>query len=125
MNNLKFKVWDKEKKEWVDCDGLYIDSNGNIFEFIDEYGESFMLEHVDLKVFQSTGQKDINKKELYYDSDIIENVNKGKKYIIRKDDFDVPYLWDGKDRVYGCIDTVIEFKIIGNLQENPELWGVK
>lgn len=123
----RFRAWDKENKKMIDVDILNW-NNGEV-DFIGD-GITFMLKANDIALMQSTGLTDKNGKEIF-EGDIIainlegiETPITAKVFQNRKigilmfhafeDNEDVPMveLLEGNP---------VEFAIIGNIWEDPEL----
>ena len=126
-----FRAWDKENKKMIDVDILNW-NNGEV-DFIGD-GITFILKANDIELMQSTGLTDKNGKEIF-EGDIIainlegiETPITAKVFQNRKigilmfhafeDNEDVPMveLLEGNS---------VEFAIIGNIWEHPELAEVK
>lgn len=122
-----FRAWDKENKKMIDVDILNW-NNGEV-DFIGD-GITFILKANDIELMQSTGLTDKNGKEIF-EGDIIainlegiETPITAKVFQNRKigilmfhafeDNEDVPMveLLEGNP---------VEFAIIGNIWEDPEL----
>ena len=115
MRQLKFRVWDNLKKEWVSNKSIWrmkTDPNG-IGEI--EPNAFYWKQHPQgLTIQQFTGLIDKNEKEIY-EGDIIE-MSDGSVGVVK---FDKGYFFHtGKSEIMGMLywDT-----IIGNIFENPEL----
>jgi uncharacterized phage protein (TIGR01671 family) len=125
-----FRAWDKENKKMIDVDILNW-NNGEV-DFIGD-GITFILKANDIELMQSTGLTDKNGKEIF-EGDIIainlegiETPITAKVFQNRKigilmfhafeDNEDVPMveLLEGNS---------VEFAIIGNIWEDPELTEV-
>ena len=125
-----FRAWDKENKKMIDVDILNW-NNGEV-DFIGD-GITFILKANDIELMQSTGLTDKNGKEIF-EGDIIainlegiETPITAKVFQNRKigilmfhafeDNEDVPMveLLEGNS---------VEFSIIGNIWEDPELTEV-
>ena len=125
-----FRAWDKENKKMIDVDILSC-NNGEV-DFIGD-GITFILKANDIELMQSTGLTDKNGKEIF-EGDIIainlegiETPITAKVFQNRKigilmfhafeDNEDVPMveLLEGNS---------VEFAIIGNIWEDPELTEV-
>lgn len=74
--------------------------------------------------------KDKNAKEIYFDCSIFKIEGYSGFYMLTKDDFGIPMMFDGKDVVNSIsLETLIfskniypkDFEVIGNKFENPEL----
>lgn len=125
MREIKFKIWNLEKKQWENVlrwaispeDGSVIDAH--------EPGV-FTVAPFSYEIVQYTGLKDKNGKQIY-EKDIIQwinytTINDGEKNItvIEYDDKDASFYIGGwYDRDFP--DTSKEALILGNIYENPEL----
>lgn len=126
----RYRAWDKENKKMIDVDILNW-NNGEV-DFIGD-GITFILKANDIELMQSTGLTDKNGKEIF-EGDIIainlegiETPITAKVFQNRKigilmfhafeDNEDVPMveLLEGNS---------VEFAIIGNIWEDPELTEV-
>ena len=102
MREIKFRAWDTHKKRWLDGHLFNIDlfygviHRNNVPGIIRGY-----------EVMQYTGLKDKNGKESF-ESDIAKDMH-GQIFVIE---------WN-----YTLLSQLedIEFEIIGNIHENPEL----
>ena len=117
MRELKFRVYDKDKVgEWD-----YFD----LTEMDDTYMRTINLK---CPIMQYTGQKDKNGKEIY-EGDIVEPIPNGGRwkmnpYVVKNcnGEYNLPKL---DISVWGMDEpptrTDYEYKVIGNIYENPEL----
>lgn len=128
MNNkLKFRVWNKEEKRFIN----FVDVKKQEIEFNFDTKDNYFLIECDpgkYKILQCTGLRDKNGKLVY------------EKDILLSPDYDEPYMvivewgnekgyivkaWNGKEFEYALSDDTLEslkyFEIIGNEFENPEL----
>lgn len=109
MREIKFRAWDKKKKEMITK--MYI-------KRINIYEETLnnLFEDKDVVFMQYTGLKDINGKEIY-EGDIIKNPH-GKSVI--------EYIYSSfhpldESDGYNSGYKSEEVEVIGNIYENPEL----
>lgn len=121
----KFIAWDKEKKAFI-----YLPETGDVELIQDSDFIEFDYCKDQIEIFQSTGKKDINGKTIYYDSSIVEfefTDNFGVITLTGIIEFcesqmkvfvDVPL--HGASLEFDN-STMSNFKIIGTIQENPEL----
>lgn len=59
MNNLKFRTWDKIREYFRN--DIYVDTNGNLYEFSKDTGYGQAITHLNnerIVLMQSTGLKD-------------------------------------------------------------------
>lgn len=121
---IKFRAWDKKKKQFVDMEYMYIDCDGvlcdQIWEDL-EPNENYIL-------MQYTGLKDKDGKEIY-EGDIIEH----RSHLV--EDTGIYRVEFGNGSFQLCSDSKLSFevgftnvlnlKIIGNICENPEMLNNK
>ena len=111
MREIKFRIWDKERKEMINIGRIDI-ADGSCKPTI--FGDIFYDYWNDVELMQYTGLKDKNGVEIY-EGDIVETEDyyvgdrlmvKGTKQII--------------DDIRFC-GKLLPCKVIGNVYENPEL----
>jgi len=109
MREIKFRAWDKEKKEMVY--GVWISPDGEpaINEGHDRW---YPLEKL---AMQYTGLKDKNGKEIW-EGDIVRELKDSWIEVVEWDDMDSGFKPFNDHR-----EVPIAFEIIGNIYENPEL----
>jgi uncharacterized phage protein (TIGR01671 family) len=130
MRQLKFRVWDNLKKEWVSNKSIWrmkTDPNG-IGEI--EPNAFYWKQHSQgLTIQQFTGLLDSEEREIY-EGDIVIYRNKNREIRIGQ-------FWNGEDDRVGCfiqdpmvthrnfgtnrVSAFEKCEIIGNIFENPEL----
>lgn len=127
MNNIKIRAWDKEENKMI---------SGDNFAF-EEYAPLNDLFHNNSKRFDFMlyiGCKDINAKDIY-EGDIIERTDKTPiaEFYNKKEIGIVKYentqftLKTGQDSYYEIsydglfFPHMSDYKVIGNIYENPEL----
>lgn len=131
MRDIKFRYWDKKKREMIYCGKLYIaDSHISFteeeFTYIDDHPE----DNKNYVVMQYTGLKDENGKEIY-EGDIVVNIDYGMCTIcfgegwVECGAFPISagfYLYRDDAIEVSVADFVPnELIIIGNIYENPNL----
>ncbi|WP_165786770.1 YopX family protein [Heyndrickxia camelliae] len=141
---MKFRVWDKTKKCWLDYDEIFIDQEGEVF-LIEERNWAYQsLMHKEnitdkVEVVQYTGLKDKNDKEIY-EGDIVKTHNQNNVVKYEYGSFMIVGLHDDKyERNYSrfydyLIDSTIPneagsrfdgvtttLEVTGNIYENPSL----
>ena len=140
---LKFRVWDKPRKQFINSKEFY----GDDYSEKSELGEAFLdfngklkiarypigngdnsadsvfseMESDNYTIQQYTGIQDSNKKYIYDGDIVIYTINK-KTYmsVVMWENFG----WVTRDYPEGStipLTTGIEYTIIGNIFENPEL----
>lgn len=132
MDRFKFRVWSKKNKEWL-LNGFSLFGEAVLFgewnKIVDKCLDSEYLDS--LCVMQSTGLKDKNEK-LIYEGDVIE-------YTRWKDECLAKIQWEEGCfilKLHGSIHglnegdvlldgDVMNYPVIGNIYENPELLIVK
>ena len=127
MREIKFRAWDKENKIMIidDCSILVDSSDGAILNSRkDDY-------ETELVLMQYTGLKDKNGKEIY-EGDIglhntwrVEVRWNGKMCYYYVEFSKTQFGNNYRTRLYECYSTIkpykIDFEVIGNIYENPEL----
>lgn len=124
MRTIKFRAWDKKKKEMNDLQDLnLIIYNGDVgsgFHADDEWGNVFLSKNVVL--MQYTGLKDKNGKEIYC-SDLLKD-QKGQVGEVFWRDGGAAWgvRWKMLDGSWETDDYINEsLEIIGNIYEHKEL----
>ncbi|WP_169975912.1 YopX family protein [Campylobacter sp. RM16191] len=121
MREIKFRVWDKEKKKLTD--DFYFHEFTDVNCFFSEGCCAFSLD--DVIFMQYTGLKDKNGKEIY-EGDIIKKIGDIKTYSIVFDSVLAAYLMDDGTGGYGLNQMLLrDFEVIGNIYESPELLEFK
>lgn len=118
MRDIKFKVYDKDSKHWIDESGVNITGNGDIY-YSDGYNLN-IFKTTDLEILFYTGLKDINSKEIF-EGDIVE-----ASIDIENGDYNFRDVIIYQYGAFGCSKadfslSVYELKIIGNIFDNSNL----
>lgn len=114
MREIKFRVWDKAYKAWID--DFEVSADGNPF-WLDAEGGVNSLGEVEL--MQSTGLKDKNGVDIYEGDIVKTNFKTGE--VIRYCEWNftaVGFMFGGWQ--YTSEDMLLT-QVIGNIYENPEL----
>lgn len=129
MKEIKFRAWDKKKLQMItDTKGNYVVSNIGLLKPIeDKFG---LIDITQFELMQYTGLKDKNGKEIY-EGDILDNpLHWSIRIEYDKGSFMVRDL--DKVRYNNLICNIpignfdlFDWRIIGNVYENPELLEVK
>lgn len=111
MREIKFRIWDKERKEMINIGRIDI-ADGSCKPTI--FGDIFYDYWNDVELMQYTGLKDKNGVEIY-EGDIVEteDYHLGDKLVVK-----------GRKQVIADIrfcGKLIPCVVIGNIYENPEL----
>jgi len=127
MREIKFKALDKEAKRIYDVVGINWDENGEITTvFVDNADVIEELLPDDIELLQYIGLKDKNGKEIYEGN--IVNINNEVIAIVTWDENNARYypkiikeIKHYSDYDIRMYRTNIQWEIIGNIYENPEL----
>lgn len=126
QRKVKFRAWDKSKKEFIEPAYVLIDGLGNPFSSEHRTPAPFVL-------MQYTGLKDKNGKEIYEGDKVIWKQATGGFLPSDANEYTCEIVWDRtgwacreieayKDDYHSQFTLSPEhIKIIGNLYQNPEL----
>ena len=120
MRTIKFRAWDKERKEMYYSD-FRVDFNGRIFWWKSEEGYEDWRHDDTVELMQYTGLEDKNGKEIY-EGDIVKDEirrwevcwEQARGQFMRKALKAKVPLSERQIKMY-------KVKVIGNVYENPEL----
>lgn len=123
MREIKFRAWDKKKKEWI-ATQVYIEIDIGIPWWFDDSDE-VIEEAENIILVQYTGLKDKDGKKIY-EGDIIECdfLGRREKGVIRFERDGWEWKFSSSLKVTSGLLFVKENynpKIIGNIHENPKL----
>ena len=109
---IKFRAWDKNKKEWLKCPLSYNS------EMVNEWGHGgfALLYNGYIEVMQYTGLKDIDKEEIY-EGDIVKSIILSGSEKVNEVTFEYGAFRIGLQP----LNVQENIKVIGNKYENPEL----
>jgi uncharacterized phage protein (TIGR01671 family) len=123
MREIKFRLWDSQKKKWYKNSDCLLELDGSItqIDVVNVYDDEEKYDfknRKDLVIMQYTGLKDQNSKEIY-EGDIC-TIWMGSKQ-------DNPYVVEDLRELYLDLNHVdryyriTQIEVIGNIYENPEL----
>ncbi len=132
MREIKFRAWDKKRKEWIDLYACPLVLFGNgvghiLFDIGDENFNDEIIKLEDVILVQYTGLKDKSGKEIY-EGDIVKlEADFGtENYIAEWENVYLRFSFKSINpskvnmRVFKE-ESVLRAEIIGNIYENPEL----
>jgi len=130
MKIIKLRAWDIKNQYMVtwdehldpDEDTYFIDiDNMSVHYNVDPNG--YMSKETPAEIMLFTGLFDKDEKEIW-EGDIVRVFDKIGEIIWNKDAarFSIMYFWSKHQHIFNIdCDDVIEFKVVGNIYENPEL----
>jgi len=131
MREIKFRAWDKVKKEWIPISSLECFHTGEVLQVKRMWNRKHFSIKSDCILVQFTGLKDKNGKEIW-EGDIVQfNDYEWEEYKGRKIftvELGIPRFWL-KEELFGYEGELLKepenCKVIGNIYENPELLEAK
>ena len=111
MREIKFRAWNKRRKEMDYCGDLYWFEENYVRDNGDDYWE----------IMQYTGLKDRYDVEIY-EGDIIQN-EYGSKMVVKYEEIQESDDMTAPGIGYQFHTYTEEMEVIGNVHENPELLG--
>ena len=118
---IKFRAWDKGKKEFVD--DVLITANKHGFLYQNDNKCEFSGEDRDIILMQYTGLKDKTGVEIF-ERDIVRRFDYGERVGVVEYGYGNGNIWGGYMIVspkHGIIGPSKDIEVIGNIYENPEL----
>jgi hypothetical protein len=111
---LEFIAWDRDKREWVDPNSIFIRGNGLIGLFGKPFITKEMGEPKNISIYPYIGRKDKNGKKVYNGS-LIAILRENKIIVQRTIDVDDKYIKDNIPPNLGCAGT--PWAVIGHIAE--------
>lgn len=122
----KYRAWDISEQCWINISKMVFGENGELW-YLQGYDEN--ENEIDLPYFenetnwilmQCIGVKDTDENEIF-ESDFVEDEH-GRINLVK---FKEGLFLIGNWNSHGFMNAFTEFKVIGNIYENPELLEVK
>jgi uncharacterized phage protein (TIGR01671 family) len=121
MREIKFRLWDSQKKKWYKNSDCLLELDGSItqIDIVNVYDgeEKYNFKsRKDLVIMQYTGLKDKNGKEIY-EGDIILDNDTDTKSVVEYDDKQAQFFLNSG---LGGAFLIGELEVIGNIFEMPD-----
>ncbi len=121
MRKIKFRVWDKEKKEMKTCCPNYLVGGDGTLHWQFGLQEPWPLIAREHEVMQYTGLKDKNGKEVW-EGDIMLSKDRLRRHVVAYNDCAGRWKLDGLGKAWNDSDpSWFELEVVGNIHENGDL----
>jgi uncharacterized phage protein (TIGR01671 family) len=141
MRKIKFRVWDKSHKNWINNDaGTHCWSSwmldiftGEIVDFVccgtESYskepepnhylGKGGFIKESPFITQQYTGRSDKNGKEIYEGDILKKNLTEDIEYVVKYDLWEAAYICSYFENDYVYLND-FSWEVVGNILENPQ-----